>query len=68
MNRIRVQSSNLYSVGYEAGILEIEFNSGGIYQYAGVPENIYLSLLNASSHGKFFHRYIKDRYRCMQIR
>ena len=37
MYRIPVSSSNLASVGYEGGILEIEFKSGSVYQYSGVP-------------------------------
>ncbi|TZE80651.1 KTSC domain-containing protein [Calorimonas adulescens] len=62
MERQNVQSSNLRSIGYDqtTQTLEIEFNNGGIYQYYNVPQIIYEGLLNASSHGKFFHQYIKD--------
>ena len=64
MVRTTVSSSNLHSVGYDpvTMILEIEFNSGGIYQYSGVPANIHQGLMSASSHGTFFHQYIKDVY------
>lgn len=39
MDRETVQSSNIASVGYDlsSSTLEIEFKSGGIYQYSGVP-------------------------------
>lgn len=59
-----VKSSNLKSVGYDSGskTLEIEFLSGGIYQYSGVPSNIYEELMNAPSHGKYFHRNIRGKY------
>jgi len=59
-----VTSSDLHSVGYDAlvGTLEIEFNSGGIYQYFNVPSSIYSNLMNASSHGSFFHAFIKNQY------
>lgn len=61
MERIQVSSSNLASVGYDSNsaTLEIEFNHGGVYQYSGVPEDVYLGLMNASSHGQYFDRYVK---------
>jgi hypothetical protein len=64
MQRQPVQSSNLKEVGYDAvaRVLEIEFHSGGIYQYSNVPETIYLGLLGASSKGSYFHDNIKERY------
>jgi hypothetical protein len=64
MIRQPVQSSDLRSVGYDdqQKILEIEFNSGGIYQYHNVPVEIHLSLMAASSKGKFCHGYIKNKY------
>ncbi len=67
MNREFVQSSNLHSVGYEDGILEIEFNDSSVYQYFDVPESTYLGLMQASSKGKFFHKYIK-RYRYKKVK
>ncbi|MHC5855184.1 KTSC domain-containing protein, partial [Nostoc sp.] len=62
MLQTQVNSSDLQSVGYDATtcILEIKFHSGGIYQYFKVPESIYRGLMSASSHGKYFHAYIKD--------
>jgi hypothetical protein len=64
MIREPVQSSNLKSVGYDATskTLEVEFNSGGIYQYSNVPKDIYMGLMRASSHGIFFARYVKDHF------
>lgn len=61
MNRTPVSSSSLASVGYdpENMVLEIEFYSGGIYQYFNVPESVYDGLTNADSHGKYFDVYIK---------
>jgi len=65
MDRIQVESSDLRSVGYDPAsmTLEIEFNSGGLYQYFGVPDTIFDSLMSAASHGQFFHRNIKNRYK-----
>ena len=68
MNRMTVNSSNIASVGFEAGTLEVEFKSGGIYQYMNVPELIYRSLLAAPSKGSYFASNIKDRYHTIRIR
>ena len=67
MNRIFVSSSNLRSVGYENNTLEIEFHSGGIYQYYGVPSDTYYSLISAGSVGKYFHDFIKPFYPGVKI-
>lgn len=69
MIRKFVSSSNLESVGYEeeTQTLEIEFNKGGVYRYFEVPKKVYLELISASSHGAYFHRYIKDRYRWSKV-
>ena len=70
MIRQSVSSSDIRSIGYvsKSQTLEIEFHSGGIYQYFNVPESIYNALMSASSHGSYFHRHIKDRYRWTKIR
>lgn len=62
MNMKPVISSNLARVGYENGILHIEFNSGSLYAYYNVPERIYEGLMSASSHGSYFHANIKGIY------
>ena len=69
MRRIPVSSSNLASVGYEAqrGILEVEFHSGSVYQYHGVPEQVYRGLMCASSHGSYFSAYIRNSYQYTQV-
>ena len=62
MRRQAVSSSNLYSVGYDpdTATLEVEFRDGSIYQYSNVPTRVYDGLMNAGSHGQYFHRYIRD--------
>jgi hypothetical protein len=69
MNRLLVDSSDLHSVGYDSSTLtlEIEFNSGGIYQYYGVSKEVYERLLAAPSLGKFFPANIRNVYRCKKI-
>jgi hypothetical protein len=70
MNRVPVQSSNLRSVSYDptSQTLEIEFHSGGIYQYSGVPAHVHGGLITASSKGSYFHQNIKDRYPYRKVR
>jgi len=67
--RIPVDSSNLASVGYNmwSGVLEIEFHGGRVYEYYGVPFDIYWGLMNAESHGKFFHAHIRNSFRYRRI-
>jgi len=63
-----IQSSNLASVDYDwSGTLTIEFHSGGVYEYYHVPLSKYDGLMNASSHGRYFHAHIKNRYSCRKI-
>ena len=69
MNRDGVQSSMIASLGYEADIstLEVEFNSGAVWQYYDVPESIYYDMMNSGSLGKFFHANIRGQYREEQV-
>ena len=62
MHRTAVHSSNITSIGWQDGTLEVEFHDGGVYQYSGVPEAVYQAFLNAYSKGSFFHDHIRDRY------
>lgn len=70
MNRKNVSSTNIRSVGYdpESSTLEIEFHSGGIYQYLSVPKATYDELMRASSHGSYFHIHIREHYKWVKVR
>lgn len=70
MDRISVRSSNIRSVGYDlaSSTLEIEFNSGSVYQYLNVPADEYEGLMNASSKGRYFNSNIKGTYRDVRVR
>jgi hypothetical protein len=69
MLREPVDSSTMKSVGYEAAsrILEIEFDSGAVYQYLGVPARIHEQLLEAESKGRYFNSEIRDVYPYVQV-
>ena len=69
MDRKPVQSSNLASVGYDPSsqTLEIEFRSGGVYQYFDVPPRVHDELMTADSKGRFFARNIRGFYRYVRV-
>lgn len=64
MNRTPVKSSNIQSVGYdpEKRLLEVGFHRGEVYQYFGVPKQVYEGLLTAPSAGSYLHAHIKGKY------
>lgn len=69
MQRRPVNSSNIASVGFDPdrNVLEIEFKSGGIYQYLDVPQIVFNNLERASSVGRYFSEHIRDQYRTIKI-
>jgi hypothetical protein len=70
MERTRVNSSSLASVGFDAdsSTLQIEFKDGGIYDYFSVPPQHFAGVLSAGSAGRYFHDHIKDRYRFERVK
>ena len=52
MNRTPVKSSAVVSVGYENGVLEVEYAGGRVYQMEGVSPDQYDALLTADSLGR----------------
>lgn len=64
MERYSVASSNVASVGYDEATetLEVEFVDGAVYQYYGVPRNVYDQFMQDSSKGRFLNTYIKNAY------
>lgn len=70
MDRVRVSSSNIRSVGYDGGTqtLEIEFVESGVYQYLNVPKTMHERFMAAPSKGRFFSANIKDKFRTRKVR
>jgi len=64
MERQFIESSMINSIGYDSNssTLEIEFNSGVVWQYFDIPESLWFNFENTESKGKFFHREIKNQY------
>ena len=69
MKRQSVESSNLRSVGYDEFllVLEIEFKSGAVYRYYGVPSEVHDELINAESVGKYFNANVKSKYNFLKV-
>jgi hypothetical protein len=70
MERQHVTSTNIRSIGYDiiSETLEVEFHSGGIYQYLNVPELVYVALMSASSKGSYLNSQIKKHYEYKKVR
>jgi len=64
MMRDYVASSTIASIGYDeqSQTLEVEFNTGAIYQYYNVGSDLHDNLMQAASKGQFLHTYIRDAY------
>jgi KTSC domain len=64
MDRIPLDSSTLASAAFDTatGLLELEFCSGALYRYCSVPASLYHDLLAADSKGRFFNRFIRNRF------
>jgi hypothetical protein len=64
MERKRVNSSKLKSVGYDeqSRTLEIEMSNGQIFQYAGVYPEVYRRLMAAPNPTSFFDDKIAEEY------
>ena len=64
MDKQPVSSSTVVSIGYDrqTETLEIEFGSGRVYQYYGVPDNLHSEIMQVPSKGQFFNTYIRDQY------
>jgi len=69
MEREKVESSSLDSVGYDprSETLEVEFKNGGVYRYLEVPEDEWRSLRTAESKGSYLNTHIKPTYRYRKL-
>ena len=54
-------SSNIESVGWEDGVMEVEFRGGSIYHYT-CPREIFEEWQSGGFRGGHFHRNIKSLY------
>jgi hypothetical protein len=63
-----MESDVIHAIGYdeEVQVLEIIFNNGSIYQYRGVPREVYEQFLRAASPGNYFHENVRDEFEYWQ--
>lgn len=69
MEREPARSSNIKSVGYdeEQMLLEVEFHSGSVYQYSGVPQSVWLDWKETGFTGGHFIGKIREGYQYERI-
>jgi len=66
MEKQALESSVVRAAGYTY-VLEIEFQSGRIYQYFDVPKTIYTAFLDSGSKGKYFNAEIRGKFPYREI-
>ncbi len=64
MPRVNLQSTSLNGAAYQdqSAVLDLEFRTGAIYRYLGVPAQVYKELLRAESKGRYFNQHIRNRF------
>jgi hypothetical protein len=64
MTTVDLQSTLLNAATYrdQSALLELEFGSGVVYRYVGVPEQVYRELVSAESKGRYFNQHIRNRF------
>ena len=60
MQLITVKSSNIKAVGFEKGVLTVQFHSGHLWEYSPVGKQLFDEMLKASSIGAFFIERVKN--------
>jgi hypothetical protein len=75
MDRQKVDSSNIDSIGFEPGppaVLEVQFKGGGVYQYRSAEANVvqehYTELMKAESKGRHFTAHVRHDKRLQVTR
>lgn len=60
IERFKVDSSNIASIGYDGGILVVEFTNGHLYAYA-VDQATFEAFAAAESKGRHFNQQIRGK-------
>ncbi|HTS52129.1 MAG TPA: KTSC domain-containing protein [Burkholderiales bacterium] len=70
MERKKVNSSQIRSVGYDPGsqTLEVELTDGSIWQYAKVPTEVHRRLMAAPSMVSYYRDNLEDEYSRRRIK
>jgi len=57
-----IGTSGINDFLYKGQTLKVTFNNGSVYEYLGVPKNIYIKLINSSTQARFARRHIFDSF------
>ena len=70
MDRKKVSSSSIRSVGYDARdrVLEVEFNDGRVNQYSGVSAEVHRRLISAPSIVSYFRDNVEESFPAKRIK
>jgi hypothetical protein len=62
---IYLNSSAIVGVDYDfwSQVMTIQFTSGGVYDFHGVPASVFHGLVNAPSPGRYYNHFVRGRYR-----
>lgn len=67
MIRTTVISTNIRSIGYSAGTLEVEFLNGSIYHYFNVPIEHFQNMVNFPHPGTYLAHNVKGVYSYQRV-
>ncbi|MEA5595215.1 KTSC domain-containing protein [Rivularia sp. UHCC 0363] len=64
-----VASPMANAIGYdsETEVLQIEFNSGAVYQFSNIDEDTWEDLYTSEAVGRYFNQNIKGRYESQRV-
>lgn len=57
-----ITTSGIDDFNYKGQTLKVTFQDGSVYEYFGVPKNVYHKLINSSTQARFARRHIFDSY------
>ena len=60
--RVTLASCGIVDFTYEKQVLTVHFMDGSVYEYFGVPRNIYIKMANSDSYARFVRRHIANAY------
>jgi len=70
MERKKVSSSQIRSIGYDSGsqLLEVEMSDGTVWQYAGVSSEVHRRLMAAPTIASYYRDNIEEEFSRKRLR
>jgi hypothetical protein len=62
---VQIESETIAAIDYDrmSATMFVRFVGADWYSYSDVPPEVHAAFVTADSHGRFFRRTIRDRYR-----